>query len=240
MNDELFADGVDGIHGLRRRARTRLWYRTLPPVELIPEHLRAAIQNAPHLNVTAPDLVQVARVQALQGSFDDFEDTFLGEWPADLPNVSINDDVVLSSHERQTRLLRRLGAEFDPAAMTAEPPAAEAAEAPLTDWRIVARNAPTLLLASTNMLDGRQPGPILGPGREYRVLSAVDGIVGLEVRDEDGATATGYCNAVDLICIEPMVVDLATAGWKKSTKQKLSRVTKGLSNVTGSLISFAS
>jgi hypothetical protein len=119
-------------------------------------------------------------------------------------------------------------------------PAEEPAQTALTDWRIVTRNAPTLLLASTSMLDGRQPGPILGPGSEYRVLSAVDGIVGLEVRDEHGATATGYCNAVDLICIEPMVVNLANSGWKQSTKSKLSRVTKGLSNVTGSLNLFAS
>lgn len=240
MTNELYEDGVDGIHGLRRRERTRLWYRMLPPVDLIPEHLRAAIQNAPHLSVTAPDLYEVARVQAIQDSSIEFEDTFLGEWPADLPNVSIHDDFELSSSERQTRLLRRLGSQFDPSAMTAELESPEEqTQAPLTVWRIVTRNAPTLLLASTSMLDGRQPGPILGPGSEYRVLSAVDGIVGLEVRDETGVSATGYCNAVDLICIEPMVVNLATAGWKKSTKQRLSRVTKGLSNVTGTLMSFA-
>jgi hypothetical protein len=240
MDNELFVDGVDGVHGLRRRERTRLWYRALHPSDLIPDHIRAAIQNAPHLTVTAPDLVEIARVQPVRGGVADEQDTFLGEWPADLPKDGEREDVTLSAHERQTRLLRRLGAQFDPTTMTADLQLPAEPATALTDWRIVARNAPTLLLASTSMLDGRQPGPILGPGSEYRVLSADDGVVGLEVRNEGGAIATGYCNAVDLICIEPMVVSMATAGWKKSTKQRLSKVTRGLSSMTGSLISMSS
>jgi hypothetical protein len=107
--------------------------------------------------------------------------------------------------------------------------------APLTDWRFVPRNAPTLLLAATALLDGRRPGPILAPGCQYRILSASDGVVGLEVRCADGLAAAGYCNAVDMVCIEPMVVNLADGRWKTSTKLRLQKLTKGLTQVTGTL-----
>ena len=241
MNDDIFADGIDGVHGLRRRGRTRLWYRALPPVEAIAEHLRIAIEHAPHLTVTAPDLVDAVRVHAVHAGSNDFTDLLVGEWPSEEIDADsvIMEQPVLSTEERQMRMLRRLGSHHDIAPVAAIPTNPEI-PAPLTDWRRVPRNAPTLLLASSPLLDGRRPGPILSPGLQYRVLSAEDGIVGLEVLDADGKSAAGYCNAVDMTCIEPMVVNLANGRAKSTTKQRLQRIGKGFSQVTGSLGGFIS
>lgn len=236
MNEDIFADGIDGVHGLRRRARTRLWYRALPPVDTIAEHLRVAIEHAPHLTVTAPDLVDAVRIHAVHANSNDFTDLLVGEWPSEEIDTDsvVSQGPALSTEERQSRMLRRLGSQHDIAPVAVAPIVTDIPE-PLTDWRFVPRNAPTLLLASTALLDGRRPGPILAPGNKYRVLSAEDGVVGLEVMDADGSSAAGYCNAVDLTCIEPMVVNLANGRAKSTTKQRLSRIGKGFSNVTGSL-----
>ncbi|MCC6790736.1 MAG: hypothetical protein IT336_03570 [Thermomicrobiales bacterium] len=238
MYEDIFADGIDGVHGLRRRARTRLWYRALPPVESIADHLRVAIEHAPHLAVTAPDLVDAVRVHPIH---NDFTDLLVGEWPSEEIDGDsvIAEQPALSTEERQTRMLRRLGSQHDIAPVPADPVVGDLPE-PMTDWRIVPRNAPTLLLASSALLDGRRPGPILAPGAKYRVLSAEDGVVGLEVMDGEGNSAAGYCNAVDLTCIEPMVVSLANGRAKTTTKQRLSRIGRGFSNVTGSLSGFIS
>lgn len=241
MNDDIFADGIDGVHGLRRRARTRLWYRALPPVETIADHLRVAIEHAPHLAVTAPDLVDAVRVHAIYGGSNDFTDLLVGEWPSEEIDTDsvVAEQPALSTEERQSRMLRRLGSHHDIAPVAAEQ-TIEEMPAPLTDWRRAPRNAPTLLLAASALLDGRRPGPILSPGSQYRVLFAEDGIVGLEVKDVDGNSAVGYCNAVDLTCIEPMVVNLSNGRAKSTTKQRLQRIGKGFSQVTGSLGGFIS
>jgi hypothetical protein len=241
MNEDIFADGIDGVHGLRRRARTRLWYRALPPVELMADHLSVAIEHAPHLTVTAPDLVDAVRIHAVHVNSNDFTDLLVGEWPSEEIDGDsvVAEQPALSTEERQTRMMRRLGAQHDIAPVTVDPVVADMPE-PLTDWRFVPRNAPTLLLASTVLLDGRRPGPILSPGSKYRVLSAEDGVVGLEVMGADGTSAAGYCNAVDLTCIEPMVVGLANGRGMSTTKQRLSRIGKSFSNVTGSLGGFIS
>lgn len=236
MYDELFADGIDGIHGLRRRERTRLWYRAMPPAIGIPDHLRAAIEHAPHLTVTAPDLVEAVRIHAVFSGHDAFTDLLVSEaLPAKVTDALIDVRPSASAEERQSRMLRRLGAHLDIEPIADETTPVSTAE-PLTDWRSVPRNAPTLLLSETALLDGRRPGPILAPGCRYRVLSAEEGVIGLEVMQADGAVASGYCNAVDLTCIEPMLVHLAGGGGRKVTtkqrfKQSISQVTSTFSGL---------
>jgi len=223
MDDALFADGIDGVHGLRRRARTRLWFRALPPVNTVPDHLREAIENAPHLTVTAPELVQAVRVHAIPVTHGGQTDSIIREEPARIEHH-------LTSEERQERMLRRLGNQHQLSGIAPRPQTAA-----LTDWRVVRRNAPTLMLAATSLLDGRKPGPILGPNCEYRVVSANDGVIGIEVRMADGVTEVGYGNSVDFMCIEPMVAHLGENGKRVSTKERLQRITRGFSNVTGAL-----
>lgn len=223
MDDALFADGIDGVHGLRRRARTRLWFRALPKVDTVPDHLREAIENAPHLTVTAPELVQAVRVHAVHDSQPVGTDLLISEEPG-------RTEPLLSPEERQERLRRRLGNQHQMSGAPAQPQTTA-----LTDWRVVRRNAPTLMLAATSLLDGRKPGPILGPNCEYRVVSANDGVVGIEVRMADGVTEVGYGNSVDFMCIEPMVAHLGENGKRVSTKERLQRITRGLTSVTGAL-----
>lgn len=240
MYDDIFADGIDGVHGLRRRPHTRLWFRALPPVEIVPDHLRAAIQLDPHLTVTAPDLVESTRIRAVHAEPNSQTDLLVGERPAeDTSDAVVSEQPSLSTEERQTRMLRRLGSHLSIAPIAAEP-AADQVREPLTDWRLVPRNAPTLLLSATELLDGRQPGPILGPGKRYRVFSAAEGVVGLEVMQHDGEIAAGYCNAVDLLCIEPTFANLAGAGRGAGTRQRFRQITKGLNQVTTSLGAFMS
>jgi hypothetical protein len=245
MTDDIFADGIDGVHLLRRRRRTRLWFRALPPLEEeIPEHLRLAIEHAPHLAVTAPDLVEAVKIHPVAVRTEAAQTDLLIDL---LPDVQATTDLLIdqgpaiSPAERQTRMLRRLGQSphLHIAPVPEESARFEMPE-PLTDWRTVPTHAPTLLLSSSKLLDGRRPGPILGPGRKYRIFLAAEGVVGMEVIDVDGTTAPGFCNAVDLLCIEPMVVTLAGGSKKEITKQRLQRLSKGINQVTGSLTSLMS
>src|SRR5215203_5915785 len=230
MYDDLFADGIDGIHGLCRRERTRLWYRAMPQTEIIPDHLRVAIEHSPHLTVTAPDLVEAVRIHAVYSGLDAFTDLLVGEGPTmNLTDALIDIEPALTVEERQSRMLRRLGTHLDIEPIDGADAPTSSVE-PLTDWRSVPHNAPTLLLSETALFDGRRPGPILAPGCQYRMLSAVEGVVRLEVMQADGAVASGYCNSVDLACIEPMLVHLAGGGGCKVTtrprfKQSISQVT---------------
>lgn len=235
MTDRLFEEGIDGVHGLRRREHSRLWYRATTEDEIVSEHVRSAIQNAPHLSVVAPELLAAARQTPVDGWYGETHDVVIHEWPVDAPSVAA--PVAFgTSDDRQERILRRLGEQHNIQPAPVVHIEHETPQAAITDWRNVPANAPTLLLAASSLLDGRMPGPILGPGTTYRILSTGDGIIGLEVRSADGTSQVGYANAVDLACMEPMVLGLAGQGWKTSTKSRLQKITKGLSHVTGSLI----
>src|SRR4051794_10365145 len=132
MSDDLFADGIDGVHGLRRRGRTRLWYRSMPQVEVVPECLRTAIQHAAHLNVVSPELLDAVNLYpfmreepaADDGGFD------LGSL---IPPVA---EATVSAAERQERILRRLGMHEIVPATEAHARSSSVLE-PLTDWRTV-------------------------------------------------------------------------------------------------------
>ena len=109
----------------------------------------------------------------------------------------------------------------------------------LTGWRDAPRYCPILLLSANAILDGRIPGPILGPGTKYRILTVTEGVVCLQVRMLDGQVGMGYCNAVDLMCYEPDIMYLrreVPAGRRYTARLNLSRISQRLSGVTGSLI----
>ena len=107
----------------------------------------------------------------------------------------------------------------------------------LTDWRDSPRHCPVLLLSSTTLLDARQPGPLLGPGTKYRIVTVNDGVVCLQVEALDGQVGLGYCNAVDLMCYEPEIMYLRPD--KRSRRQTarlgLSRLSQRITGGTGSL-----
>lgn len=108
----------------------------------------------------------------------------------------------------------------------------------LTDWRDAPRHCPILLLSSNPILDARLPGPLLGPGTRYRIVSVADGVVCLQVETLDGQVGLGYCNAVDLMCYEPEILYLRQkkGGKRQTARLGLARISQRLSGVTGSLI----
>jgi hypothetical protein len=109
----------------------------------------------------------------------------------------------------------------------------------LTDWRDAPRHCPILLLSANPILDARAPGPLLGPGTKYRIVSVADGIVCLQVDALDGRIGIGYCNSVDLICYEPDILYLRgekRTGRRSTARLNLSRISQRIAGVTGSLI----
>jgi hypothetical protein len=120
----------------------------------------------------------------------------------------------------------------------AEPPA-ERATAPLTSWRDAPTHCPVLLLSASSLLDARNPGPILGPGARYRILSLNDGIAALEVAALDGQVGAGFCNAVDLTCVEPNIAHLRREGGsrgRQTARLNLNRLSQRLAGVTAALV----
>jgi hypothetical protein len=103
----------------------------------------------------------------------------------------------------------------------------------LTDWRDAPRHAPVRLLSSSTELDARLPGPILGPGTRYRILTQNDGLVTVEVESLDGQVAIGYCKAADLISYEPEIMYLRE---EKSGRRGAARLGKLSQRIAGSLI----
>jgi hypothetical protein len=110
----------------------------------------------------------------------------------------------------------------------------------LTDWRDSPRHCPVLLLSANSLLDARNPGPLLGPGTRYRIVTVEAGIVCLQVDALDGRIGVGFCNAVDLMCYEPEIMYLRhqkRTGRLQTAKLSLSRLSQRLTGGTGSLSS---
>jgi hypothetical protein len=155
-------DPIDGIHGLRSRRTTRLWYRALPPeIRPLPRRaVRLARRDAPFelavaVDSTAFELAEIARL-ALEASR-------ALELPATVPAAPV-----------------------------------EAADA--ATWQTVPAECPSLMLAASPMLAGEMSEAHLGPGVQFRVLSADNGVSHVEVLTESGQIVAGYCNTVDLAC----------------------------------------
>jgi hypothetical protein len=124
----------------------------------------------------------------------------------------------------------------------AEAPAAETIEIndALTDWRDSPRHCPVLLLSASPLLDARNPGPLLGPGTRYRIVTVEAGVVCVQVDALDGRVGVGYCNTVDLMCYEPEVMYLRQqkrTGRLQTAKLSLGRLSQRITGGTGSLTS---
>jgi hypothetical protein len=111
---------------------------------------------------------------------------------------------------------------------------------PLTDWRDTPSTCPVLLLSATAILDARNPGPILGPGTQYRLLNICDGIVSLQVATIDGQIAYGYCHATDFSCIDPHFAscrrDRQTTGRLGTARLEINKISSRISGATTSFM----
>lgn len=108
----------------------------------------------------------------------------------------------------------------------------------MTEWRDAPRHCPILLLSANQILDARIPGPMLGPGTRYRIVSIDDGVVRLQVEALDGQVGLGYCNAVDLMCYEPDIMYMRRekrTGKRATARLGLTKLSQCLSGVTGPL-----
>ena len=164
----------DGIDGLLKRESTRLWYR-------LSEYDETTMDaHGVRLVGSLPTAVRVIRhaPDSLHGT-----DTLIREIVHD--SRALNELRELLSQSEETAPI------VDNVEVTA-----------LTDWREAPKTSPVLLLSASAILDARNPGPIIGPGTSYRILSVDDGVVALQIRKHDNQSATGYCNIGDFSSID--------------------------------------
>lgn len=82
--------------------------------------------------------------------------------------------------------------------------APETPPAPLDEagfWSVAPANCPALMLSVSPALTGQFAAENLSPGSQYRIVSVSNGVALVEVLGSDGAVVGGYCNTVDLACI---------------------------------------
>jgi hypothetical protein len=157
------------------------------------------------------------------------------------PTITRHTDQLVQEAPARTRITAELAAILDETPVTAGTGAGHAIDDTnaLTEWRDAPAHCPVLLLSASSLLDARNPGPILGPGTRYRILTVDDGVVALKVAAIDGQVGLGYCNAVDLICFEPEIVYLRRdrqTGKLGTAKLGLNKLSQRISGVTGSLV----
>lgn len=210
MDRQTRAELIDGIDTLRRRDRSRLWYRQHPqPVKTLP-------------TLDAVTLGRPASADRISRS--DLVPTSLG-----------TDRLTLESVSRSANLQKAL----DEADAVIEKPQVQSGADALTAWRDAPTHCPVLLLSASPILDARNPGPILGPGARYRVHALNDGVATLEVAALDGQVGIGYCNAIDLTCFVPDIAHLRREGGanvRQTARLNLNRISQRLSGVTAALI----
>lgn len=202
-----------GTDGLRLRHTSRLWYRQNPlPLQTLSPEDDLTLGNP----ITT---VQVAR--------------------SETTSQKMTDQLVRESSPN-TRGLEEIRAILDKAESQPSPASGNLdTTKALTEWRDAPMHAPVILLSASHILDARNPGPILGPGRHYRILSVNDGVVALQVATLDGQVGTGYCNAIDIICFEP---DIASYRRERQTgklgtaRLGLNKISQRISGVTATLI----
>lgn len=198
---------IDGIDTLRRRERTRLWYRREPsPTSVLDE-------TAGNESVSADEVDASMTGRRSLGT----------------------DRLVRESVSLSANLKKALEVATEEPKTTSADRGTEA----LTSWRDAPTHCPVLLLSASPLLDARNPGPILGPGKRYRVLSVHDGVAALEVAAVDGQVGAGYCNAVDLTCFEPNIANLRREGGargRQTARLSLNRLSQRISGVTAALV----
>lgn len=212
MLDSRSIGPVDGVDVLLKRDRTRLWYRAKSPIELSMSPVEALSQGKP---VTA---VRIVRAE---------------------PGPAHHTDRLVRESVARPRITAELAALLDEHSAAIEIEAGFDESQALTEWRDAPTHCPVLLLSASPILDARNPGPILGPGTQYRILAVTDGVVALKVAAIDGHVGVGYCNSVDLICFEPDIVYFRRerqTGKLGTAKLGLNRLSQRISGVTGSLV----
>jgi hypothetical protein len=66
-----------------------------------------------------------------------------------------------------------------------------------------------------------------------------DGVAALEVAALDGQVGAGYCNSIDLTCVEPNIANLRREGGanvRQTARLSLNRISQRLSGVTAALV----
>ncbi len=211
---------MDGVHGLRKRPVTRLWYRRIPePIgahDLLDRVLDPDIGTDELFSGLLPDRIEHDNGNAAMERQTD-------PTPSAQVTTGDNDRFALRSEVKLTPVLHGLPAGWQ------------------DEWRTVPATAPALLLAGSSLLDARVPGPVLRPGCRYRVVGLQNGVVALAVASPDGEVARGFCAAVDLGCIDSRFAARsatrqlgAAAG---SLRSKVQRVSWSLAQTTSSLLS---
>ena len=212
MLDSRSTGPVDGVDVLLKRDRTRLWYRAKTPLDSTMSPIEALSQGKP---VSA---VRIVRAE-----------------PAPVRHT----DRLVRESVARPRITAELAALLEEQSAVIEAEADFDESMALTEWRDAPSHCPVLLLSASPILDARNPGPILGPGTQYRILSVTDGVVALKVAAIDGQIGVGYCNSVDLICFEP---DIAYYRRERQTgklgtaRLGLKGLSQRISGVTGSLV----
>lgn len=215
---------VDGVHELKQRSNTRLWFRDEGRTRKIAEAAEAAA------------LDEAAALAEVEQGLSVVTDEIAEAVQAVIAAPSEPEPVSLASRRAGTDRLvsETITLPHSPTAI----PAARAdgiADEEL-DWRPAPERMPILMLSASPIMDHRGPGPILGPGCHYRVLSVVSGVVGLQVMNRHGETSIGYANAIDMRCVDPTLAD---GSWQRSRtstgRLRLTRLSQGLANATGQL-----
>jgi hypothetical protein len=233
---------MDGVDLLRKRPHTRLWYRAMAAT--------AQPATAPPAMTSGTNLLARVATAAEAAAWEDLVAEPLPE-PAPARPVAaapaapapVVPAPVLPESLRQTRGLGQTDPVAKPAVEPVAKPVVKPAIAPAAgdedEWRVVPKTAPSLLLSATDLLDARDPGPILRPGCRYRIGGVQNGIVGLYVTDPDGQTGLGFCAAVDLICIDGRFHRFKSGRTPNLSnypfRTRMQRLTGGLSQATTSL-----
>ncbi|MDQ2683993.1 MAG: hypothetical protein M3Y37_10750 [Chloroflexota bacterium] len=200
------SDMIDGVDGLHKRDRTRLWYRARSPID-------SSLTRAEALPAGKP----LSALRIIK---------------AESPTPSEQ------ARPPRTRITAELAAILDSAPAPAQTDTLIDESHALTEWRDAPVHCPVLLLSASSILDARNPGPILGPGTSYRILSVNDGVAALKVASLDGQIGVGYCNAVDLICFEPDIVYYRRerqTGKLGTARLGLNKLSQRISGVTSAL-----
>jgi hypothetical protein len=228
---------MDGVHVLRKRKNTRLWYRQMP---VLPQRTIKPADD------TADSDGDQSNDEAWEKLFAELGDEALEQSTVADVMVPLADVDVLILPTAAVDMEVPTSAPTVPPATVKEKRAAPAAASESDDWRTVPNAAPSILLSATEVLDARTPGPVLHPGVRYRITGIQNGIVGLDVIDptgEEGDSGLGFCSTVDLICI-----DRRFAGYQPGRafdpgvpfRSRVTRLTGSLSRGTNSLRGMAS
>ncbi|MER3438168.1 MAG: hypothetical protein C4346_11575 [Chloroflexota bacterium] len=211
---------MDGVHGLRKRPVTRLWYRRIPEPVDAHDILDCVLDPSVGTDELFSGLLS-DRIEPDNGN------ATVERRTGSTPSVQVaSDDIdrnALPKDAKPTPVLNGLPAGWQ------------------DEWRTVPATAPSLLLAGSSLLDTRVPGPVLRPGCRYRVVGMHNGVVGLAVASAEGEVAIGFCAAVDLACSDSRFAarsatrQLGAAAGSLRTKAK--RVSWSLTQTTTSLLS---